>query len=63
MLLYQSPDQALDAKTLREHDIVLMPNFMLPRVPDRTVDLFTNFISLSEMDYASIAEHSVRWTV
>lgn len=57
VLLYQSPDQALDAKTLREYDIVLMPNFMLPRVPDRTVDLFTNFISLSEMDYASIAEY------
>ncbi|MFN7980621.1 MAG: putative sugar O-methyltransferase [Vicinamibacterales bacterium] len=57
VLLYQSRDQVLDARTLREYDIVLMPNFMLPQVPNRTVNLFTNFISLSEMDYASIAEY------
>jgi len=57
VLLYEGRDQVLDAKTLRDYDIVMMPNFMLPRVPDRTVDLFTNFISLSEMDYASIAEY------
>lgn len=57
VLLYQSRDQKLDARTLSQYDIVLMPNFMLPQVPDCTVDLFTNFISLSEMDYASIAEY------
>lgn len=57
VLLYQSRDQALDAHTLRQYDIVMMPNFMLPQVADRAVNLFTNFISLSEMDYASIVEY------
>lgn len=57
VLLYESRDQVLDAETLRQHDIVLMPNFMLPQVTHRAVNLFANFISLSEMDYASIVEY------
>lgn len=57
VLLYESREQVLDAETLREYDFVMMPNFMLPRVADRAVNLFTNFISLSEMDYASIVEY------
>lgn len=57
VLLYDSRNQVLDAETLHQYDIVLMPNFMLPQVADRAVNLFTNFISLSEMDYASIAEY------
>ena len=57
VLLYDSATQRLDAETLRNYDIVLMPNFMLPRVPDRAVDVFTNFISLSEMDYRNIVEY------
>lgn len=57
VLLYESRDQVLDAATLRQYDIVLLPNFMLPQVADRAVNLFTNFISLSEMDYPSIVEY------
>lgn len=57
VLLYESREQVLDADTLRQYDIVMMPNFMLPRVADRAVNLFTNFISLSEMDFGSIVEY------
>ena len=57
VLLYESLDQRLDPQTLRQYDIVLMPNFMLPRIADLCVDVFTNFISLSEMDYGSIVEY------
>jgi hypothetical protein len=57
VLLYQSASQPLDADLLREYDIVLMPNFMLPRLDDRSVDVCTNFTSLSEMDYATIVEY------
>jgi putative sugar O-methyltransferase len=57
VLLYESPDQPLDADTLAKYDIVMLPNFMLPSLPDRAVDVFTNFISLSEMDYANIEQY------
>ncbi len=57
VLLYESRDQTLDPQTLRQYDMVLMPNFMLPCMADLSVDVFTNFISLSEMDYRSIVEY------
>ena len=34
VLLYGSENQRLDAETLRNYDVVLMPNFMLPRLAD-----------------------------
>lgn len=57
VLLYESPDDPLDADVLREFDVVLMPNFMLPRLADRSVECVTNFTSLSEMDFGTIAEY------
>lgn len=57
VLFYESPDQRLDPEALQGYDVILMPNFMLPHVPDRSVDVFTNFISLSEMDYSTIGEY------
>ncbi|MFH2139386.1 MAG: putative sugar O-methyltransferase [Pseudomonadota bacterium] len=39
------------------YDIILMPQFALPWLPDRSVDFFINTISLSEMDYATICEY------
>ena len=57
VVLYESPDQRLDADTLRQYDIVLMPHFLLPQLADRAADVFTNLISLSEMDYGTIGDY------
>jgi hypothetical protein len=57
VLLYESAEQPLDAETLAQYDIVLLPNFMLPAIDAASVDVFTNFISLSEMNYETIAEY------
>jgi putative sugar O-methyltransferase len=55
--LYDGSDDVLDGDRLREYDIVLMPNFMLPRLADGVADAFVNFISLSEMPFETIAEY------
>jgi len=39
ILLYYSPDLVLDEELLRNYDAIMMPNFMLPKLPDRAVDL------------------------
>lgn len=39
------------------HDIILMPHFALPQLPENSVDLFVNTISLSEMAYPTICEY------
>ncbi len=45
------------AELIKTHDIILMPNHALPLLPDRSVDLFVNTISLSEMSYLTITEY------
>ncbi len=57
ILGYQGAGMKIDAQLLNSYDIILMPNFMLPNVSDQSVELFTNTISLSEMDYETIAEY------
>ena len=44
-------------QALKSYDVVLMPNFELPKLPDDCVDLFINTGSLSEMDYATVEEY------
>jgi putative sugar O-methyltransferase len=39
------------------YDIILMPQYALPWLPDRSVDFFINTISLSEMAYSTICEY------
>ncbi|MBF0523734.1 MAG: putative sugar O-methyltransferase [Deltaproteobacteria bacterium] len=57
ILYYSGNDIKLDQDTLAGYDIILMPNFMLPRLADLTVDFFLNTISFSEMEYDTIAEY------
>jgi putative sugar O-methyltransferase len=45
------------AEIISTNDITLLPNFMLPKMPDLGVDVFVNTISLSEMNYATIGEY------
>ncbi len=42
---------------LESYDVILMPNFELPKLPDASVDLFINTGSLSEMEYATVEEY------
>ena len=44
-------------ETIKNYDIILMPNFALPDLGDRTADLFINTGSLSEMDYHTVEEY------
>jgi putative sugar O-methyltransferase len=47
----------LNAETMTRSDIVLMPGFMLPQMPDRSVDVSFNSHVLSDMSAASIHEY------
>ena len=47
----------LNAETLNTSDIILMPAFMLPQMPDRSVDISFNSHVLSDMSAASIHEY------
>ena len=42
---------------LDQYDIILMPNFILPKLADETVDLFFNESSFSEMNKATVEEY------
>jgi hypothetical protein len=44
-------------QALESNDVMLMPNFELPQLPDDSVDFFINTGSLSEMDYATVEEY------
>ncbi|HTV03199.1 MAG TPA: putative sugar O-methyltransferase [Luteitalea sp.] len=55
--LFTDPSESLDHDVLSQYDVVLMPHFMLPRLAERSVDVFMNFISLSEMSCPTIAEY------
>ncbi len=57
-LLYgESGNQNISEEVLNKHDIILMPNFALPNVTNKAVDLFFNTGSLSEMDYHTVEEY------
>jgi hypothetical protein len=57
ILLYENRGVTLDRETLRQYDVILMPNFMVPALADLAVDIFVNTISFSEMEYATIAAY------
>jgi hypothetical protein len=42
---------------LESYDVILMPNFEFPKLPDASVDVFVNTGSLSEMEYATVEEY------
>jgi putative sugar O-methyltransferase len=58
VLLYgEDGHQDISEEVINKYDIILMPNFALPNVTDRAVDLFINTGSLSEMDYHTVEEY------
>jgi putative sugar O-methyltransferase len=57
LLFGESEEHNILQDTINNYDIILMPNFSLPSLEDKTVDLFINTHSLSEMDYHTIEEY------
>lgn len=52
-----SESERFTAELLNEADMVVAPNYLLPQLPDDTVDLFVNTFSLSEMPRTTIEEY------
>ncbi len=55
-LLYGEQQIKFDS-ALASYDVILLPNFGLPKLPDDSVDFFINTESLSEIDYATIEDY------
>src|SRR5229473_7794974 len=55
-LLYGEQQIKFDS-ALESYDVILLPNFELPKLPDDSVDFFINTESLSEIDYATIEDY------
>jgi putative sugar O-methyltransferase len=56
-VLLFDPSVELNAETLSAYDVILMPNWMLPKMPAESVDLFFNTFSLSEMPMRTLTEY------
>jgi len=57
LLFGENGCQNISKEIINSHDIILMPNFSLPDVADKSSDLFINTGSLSEMDYHTVEEY------
>ena len=57
ILVYRRGMAALTREDVAAHDIVLLPNFMIPALPDSVADLVANVRSLSEMPVDTIREY------
>lgn len=55
VLLYG--EAPLDSNTLHQYDIILMPNFVLSELKNKSIDLVFNSCSLSEMDSVTSEEY------
>lgn len=56
ILLYEE-GLRLTPQHLAEYDVLLLPNWMLPQLPDDSVDLFLNTFSLSEVPPPALKEY------
>jgi hypothetical protein len=56
VLLYGEAE-SITPEQVQNHDIILMPNFCLPELPDKSVDVFLNSRSLAEMPVPVIDEY------
>jgi putative sugar O-methyltransferase len=57
VLTYTKGMRQLDRQTIAAHDIIVLPNFLLPAVESAAADLVVNVRSLSEMPAETIAEY------
>jgi hypothetical protein len=56
-LFGEDSTERLSLKTINSYDMILLPNFEIPKLEEKTVDLFVNFHSLSEMDFPTVQEY------
>jgi putative sugar O-methyltransferase len=54
ILLFSDVDMKLTKDLFKEYDIILMPNYMISKLEDLSVDMFINTVSLSEMEMETI---------
>ncbi len=47
----------ISQREIKMYDVILLPNFCLPRLDDLSVDVFVNTHSLSEMSYPTVEEY------
>ncbi|MGA2556279.1 MAG: putative sugar O-methyltransferase [Verrucomicrobiota bacterium] len=57
ILTYDEHFSGLDRRIIKDHDVMLLPNFVLPEIESSTADLIINVRSLSEMATETIAEY------
>jgi hypothetical protein len=57
LLFEEAPIEKISLETINSYDIILLPNFELPKLESDSVDLFINTGSLSEMDFSTIEEY------
>ena len=57
LLFEEAPIEKISLETIHSYDIILLPNFELPKLENNSVDLFINTGSLSEMDFLTIKEY------
>ncbi len=57
ILTFGENQNNLTRSAIKEYDIILMPNFLIPRTEDAVADLIINVRSLSEMPYETIEEY------
>ena len=57
ILLFGEKNKPLSCDSIRDHDIILLPNFLISELEDRTVDLLFNCNSLSEMNEITVNEY------
>ena len=60
ILLYG--EEELTQESIKSYDIILMPHFQLPDIPDKSIDISFNSRSLIEMDEKTIVEYLKRIT-
>lgn len=57
LLFAETKGNNISLDIIDQYDVILMPNFQLPRLASDSVDLFINTGSLSEMDYHTVEEY------
>ncbi len=57
LLFGETDEDEISRDVLDHYDIILMPNFQLPKLASGSADLVINTGSLSEMDYPTIEEY------
>ena len=59
-ILIYSGQECVTLDDINNYDIILMPNFMLKKLPDLCVDIVVNTRSFSEMPIETLQEYMIQ---